>query len=73
MSKPHAKLRGAMMANDIDSTHLANKLLRGSVYISQRMMGKQPWTLDECYQILDMLHIPYEMLPEYFPPKGRPA
>lgn len=70
MRKPHAKLRGALLAADMDERYLAGKLLRGTVYVSQRMMGKHPWTLDECYQILNMLHIPHDQLPVYFPPKG---
>lgn len=58
------------MAADIDSRYLARKLKRGTAYISQRMTGKAPWPIDECYVILDLLRIPHERLPEYFPPKG---
>lgn len=39
-------------------------------YVSHRMSGKEPWALDECYQILDLLHIPYDQLHIYFPPGG---
>lgn len=68
--KPHAKLRGALMERDIDEAYLARQLLRGTVYISQRMMGHKPWPLDEAYKILDLIHAPHSMLAEYFPPKG---
>ena len=68
--KPHAKLRGAMAACDVDCEYLARKLLRGVTYVSKRMMGHEPWTLAECYQIMDLLCIPHEKLPEYFPPYG---
>ena len=68
--KPHAKLRAAMMAADIDSDYLGRKILRGPAYISRRMMGHEPWTLAECYQIMDLLCIPHEQLHEYFPPYG---
>lgn len=71
--KPHAKLRGALMERDIDEAYLARKLLRGATYISQRMMGKKPWPIDEAYMIMDLIHAPHDMLPEYFPPKGIPA
>lgn len=71
MAKPHAKLRGAMVASDIDESYLARKLLRGVTYISARMMGRKPWPLDEAYAIMDMLQLPHEQLPVYFPPQGR--
>lgn len=71
MAKPHAVLRGALIAMDIDESYLARKLCRGTCYISQRMMGRKPWPLDECYKILDMLREPYARLPEFFPPAGR--
>jgi hypothetical protein len=70
MARPHAKLRGALMERDIDEAYLARKLLRGPTYISQRMMGKKPWAMDEAYMIMDLIHAPLEMLAEYFPPKG---
>lgn len=70
MARPHAKLRGALVAAGIDERHLARKLLRGTAYISQRMMGKKPWPIDEAYTILDLIRIPHDQLPVYFPPKG---
>lgn len=73
MAKAHAKLRGAMVAADIDSRYLARKLCRWTAYISQRMTGKAPWPLNECYAILDLLRIPHDQLAEYFPPNGMTA
>lgn len=70
MARPHAKLRGAMVAADMDEEYFARKLLRGRTYISQRMMGKKPWAMDEVYEIMQLLHIPHEQMAEYFPPKG---
>lgn len=70
MARPHAKLRGALLAQDIDGEYLARRLLRGRTYISARMMGREPWPIDECYKILDLLHLPHSALPEYFPPRG---
>ena len=70
MARPHAKLRGALVAADIDEKYLARKLLRGTVYISQRMMGKKPWAMDEAYAIMDLLRLPYDQMAVYFPPKG---
>lgn len=68
--KPHRKLRRMLAASDIDEECLARKLLRGRKYISTRMMGHMPWTLDECYQILDLLRLPHSELPNYFPRGG---
>lgn len=70
MARPHAKLRGAMVAADIDEGYLARKLLRGTTYISHRMTGKKPWAMDEVYTIMDLLKIPYDQMAAYFPPKG---
>jgi hypothetical protein len=70
MARPHAKLRGAMIAADIDESYLARKLLRGTTYISQRMVGKKPWAMDEVYTIMDLLQIPYDQMAVYFPPRG---
>ncbi|MBQ8216455.1 MAG: hypothetical protein IJZ91_00685 [Oscillospiraceae bacterium] len=71
MARPHAKLRGAMMASDIDCAYIARKLLRGITYVSLRMSGHEAWHIDECYKILDMIHAPYSQLHEYFPPGGK--
>ena len=68
MAKPHAKLRGAMVAADVDQSYLARRLGYGATYISQRMMGKKPWAVSDCYMIMDLLKIPYTMMAEYFPP-----
>ena len=70
MARPHAKLRGALIAHDIDGDYLARRLLRGRTYISARMMGKEPWPIDECYKILDLIGAPHSALSEYFPPEG---
>lgn len=70
MSRPHAKLRALMIDRDVDCEYIARKLLRGVTYVSQRMMGHKPWTLDECYQIMDILRVSRDQLTIYFPPYG---
>lgn len=70
MARPHARLRGALIAAGIDEKELARKLLRGTAYISLRMMGKKPWQMDEAYAIMDMLRIPHDQLPDFFPMGG---
>lgn len=71
MAKPHAKLRGALMALDIDGAYLARRLLRCPNYVSERMTGHKPWNIDECYRILDLIGAPHSALAEYFPPGGK--
>ena len=58
------------LQKDIDEAYLARKLQRGVTYVSQRMMGKKPWAMDEAYAIMDLLRIPYDQMAAYFPPKG---
>ena len=70
MARPHAKLRGALAAADVDQQYLARKLLLSTKCVSQRMTGKHPWTVDEVYTIMDLLRIPYDQMAVYFPPKG---
>lgn len=70
MQRPHQKLRRMMAASDVDEEYLARRLLRSKSCISMRMTGKYPWTLDECYQIMDLLAIPYDQMHEYFPKGG---
>jgi len=68
--RKHAKLRGALIAADMTERQLARELLRGVTYVSQRMSGKEPWALDECYKILDIIRVPHDQLHVYFPPGG---
>ena len=68
--KRFQKLRKMLAASDIDEAYLARKLLRSTRCISMRMTAKYPWTLDECYQIMDMLKLPHCELSEYFPKDG---
>ena len=70
MTKPFRNLRRMLAACDMDEAYLARRLLRSKRCISLRMMAKYPWTLDECYQIMDLLHIPHDQLSVYFPKDG---
>lgn len=38
---------------------------------SRLMRGLLPWTLDECYAVLDVLNLPKSRIFEYFPPKRK--
>lgn len=70
MQRPHQKLRRMMAASDIDAEYLARKLLLSKWSLSKRMMGRYPWRIDECYQIMDLLAIPYDQMHLYFPKGG---
>lgn len=59
-----------LAAYDMDEAYLARRLLRSQRCISQRLMAQYPWTLDECYQIMDMMRIPHDQLHLYFPKDG---
>jgi len=38
--------------------------------LSKRMTGKVQWQLNEMYAAMDILKLPYDLLPEYFPKGG---
>ncbi|MEM5775791.1 MAG: helix-turn-helix domain-containing protein [Anaerolineaceae bacterium] len=65
--KPFSRLRGEMQANDIDIPYLAHLLGGSESSIGRRLRGTIPWTLDEMYQIMDILRWPHERMHEMFP------
>lgn len=66
----YAKLRGAMVAADVDATHLARALRVSVKHVSMLLNGHARWRLDDAYAALDTLHIDKTLLVEYFPPMG---
>ena len=71
MAKPHAKLRGLMMANDYTMRQLARKLGLGKSAMSERLnYHRNGFTLDEAYTIMRLFKVPNEQLHEIFPPKA---
>lgn len=71
MAKPFKKLRDLMYQMEVGQDDLCKLLLLSNGSISKRMMAKQPWTLDECYAVLEFLHQPPQRLPEFFPRNGQ--
>jgi hypothetical protein len=65
------KLKGLMFENDIDQAYLCKHLGRSHAYVTPRMMGRMPWSMDDAYTICDLLSIPYEQIPIYFPRGGK--
>lgn len=70
MAKLFRALRTEWTARDLDQTYWAEKLGRSQAYISRRMTGKEPWTLDEAYIMLDDMGLPPERIVDLFPRKG---
>lgn len=69
--RPLAKLRGRMFECEVTCEDIANLLGRSKSYVSERMTNKRyHWEVEEAYQIMDLLNIPYEEILLYFPPNG---
>lgn len=69
MARPFQKMRGLLAAEGVEQTDLARILNRSITYVSQRYMGRAPWTADEMYAILELVDQPSEKLHEIFPPR----
>lgn len=77
--KPHTKLRVLLDCYGVQGADIAKWLGRSNNnYVSDRMIARKPWTIDEIYIIIENLRrinpedppIPYDKIVEYFPPKG---
>ena len=68
MIKPYRRLRFELHERDIDQSILADRLGRGDSYISDRMTGKNPWTLREAFAMMQLIDAPLEQIADYFPP-----
>ena len=69
-TKTMRPLRRLLEDYDIDRKFLAEQLGRGDTYVSTRLSGKAPWTLDECITVCDLTHTPYSEIPFIFRPDG---
>jgi hypothetical protein len=65
------KLKGLMFEMDIDQAYLCKHLGKSHTYVTPRMMGRMPWSMDDAYTICDLLEIPYDQMPIYFPRGGK--
>ena len=65
------KLRGAIIQSGYQHTELAKAIGICPASLSSRINGKKPFTLDEMYQIMDKLKLPYSELHTYFPKNGK--
>jgi cyanate lyase len=73
MAKPYKLLKGEIFANDMTQNDIAATIGRSQNYVTQRMTGKKPWTMQDAYAICDALEIPHEKMHRYFPPEGSPC
>jgi len=69
-AKQFAILRSRIEELGMDYEYFARKLGIGKTSLSRRMTGKVQWQMEEMYKALDVLSLPYDLLPEYFPKDG---
>ena len=66
--KNYKKIRFVLHESDITQEQLAEILGRSASYVSARFRGKESFTIDECYKVLQLCDIAPEHIFEYFPP-----
>lgn len=71
MSRPFQAIRAELYANEIGQELLARRLRISAHTVSRKLNAHTEWTLEECYQMLDLLGRPYTDLPILFPRGGR--
>jgi len=71
MARLYNQLRTQLANADIDQIYLAQCIGKSPTYITNRMTGRYPWTARDMYQIMDILHWPYERMYELFPRDGK--
>ena len=71
MSRPFQAIRSELYANEIGQELLARRLRISTHTVSRKLNGHTEWTLEECYQVLDLLGRPYADLPALFPRGGK--
>ncbi|MFZ2537891.1 MAG: hypothetical protein WAX04_03190 [Oscillospiraceae bacterium] len=64
------KLKTILFANDIEQKSLCQTLNKSQTYLSTRMMGRKPFTIEDIYTICDLVEISYAEIPVYFPKGG---
>lgn len=61
-----AKLKALLYEKELIQADLAREVGRSGTYITVRMNGKEPWSLDDVQVIGKMLEIPREQWLDYF-------
>ena len=65
------KLRARMAECGINQKYLAKKIGRTEPYVTDRMLGRRPFTVHDVYVLCKLLSIPVGEALEYFPPSIR--
>jgi len=60
-------LKKQMIEMDVKQSDIAKHLHKCASYVTDRFTLKSSWMLEDIYDICDMLEIPYEEIPKYFP------
>ncbi len=68
---PYAKLRGELLAREINHEEFAKGIGLSRSALSQRLNAHREWGLDEVYRVMDFFGLPYTVIPDYFPKDGR--
>ena len=63
-------LDGRLRQLGMNQSDLGYALKLSHTAISNRMIGKTPWDIDEMYHVLEICRAQPEELHIYFPPKG---
>lgn len=66
----YRKLRARMFEFDITQEDLRKLFKKSYSYITPRMTGKTPWSMDDVYKLCGLLKIPYDEITLYFPPRA---
>lgn len=69
-TEKYQRLRRKLREYDIDQHYLAELLKRSPSYVSNCMLGKSDWQMQEVYTIIKLCQIPPEEIYKYFPPDG---
>lgn len=64
------RLKVAMSANDLTQSEVCKKWEKGTAWMTPRLHGHMSFEIDQIYDLCDMLHIPYILIPVYFPKGG---
>ena len=70
MNRKYIELHVAMLRAGMTQEELGAVIGRSQAYVTRRIHGHAPWTLDDMYKICDRLSIPHDQITFYFPPGG---
>lgn len=59
-----------MSEKNVTQMEIIKYMDKSQTWLTNRFVGKDCFTIDEGYAILDFFHIPHTQFTEYFPPGG---